>query len=64
MIPLRTATEYANKLIRGRVAAQRICRVLALTPDHTDPEIAGAVAAGRLRPGRRAHRPARARRAC
>ena len=38
MIPLRTATEYANKLIRGRVAAQRICRVLALTPDHTDPE--------------------------
>jgi len=38
MIPLRTATEYANKLIRGRVAAQRICRVLMLTPDHTDPE--------------------------
>ena len=38
MIPLRTATEYANKLIRGRVAAQRVCRVLALTPDHTDPE--------------------------
>ncbi len=37
MIPLRTATEYANKLIRGRVAAQRICRVLVLTPDHTDP---------------------------
>jgi ABC-type multidrug transport system fused ATPase/permease subunit len=37
MIPLRTATEYANKLIRGRVAAQRICRVLMLTPDHTDP---------------------------
>jgi ABC-type multidrug transport system fused ATPase/permease subunit len=39
MIPLRTATEYANKLIRGRVAAQRVCRVLMLTPDHTDPEI-------------------------
>ena len=38
MIPLRTATEYANKLIRGRVASQRICRVLALKPDHTDPE--------------------------
>jgi ABC-type multidrug transport system fused ATPase/permease subunit len=37
MIPLRTATEYANKLIRGRVAARRVCRVLALTPDHLDP---------------------------
>jgi ABC-type multidrug transport system fused ATPase/permease subunit len=37
MIPLRTATEYANKLIRARVAAQRVCRVLALTPDHQDP---------------------------
>ncbi|HET8961590.1 ABC transporter ATP-binding protein [Nocardioides sp.] len=39
MIPLRTATEYANKLIRGRVAAQRVCRVMELTPDHTDPEL-------------------------
>jgi ABC-type multidrug transport system fused ATPase/permease subunit len=38
MIPLRTATEYANKLIRGRVAARRVCRVLALTPDASDPE--------------------------
>jgi ABC-type multidrug transport system fused ATPase/permease subunit len=38
MIPLRTATEYANKLIRGRVAATRVCRVLVLIPDHTDPE--------------------------
>jgi ABC-type multidrug transport system fused ATPase/permease subunit len=37
MIPLRTATEFANKLIRARVAAVRICRVLALQPDHTDP---------------------------
>jgi ABC-type multidrug transport system fused ATPase/permease subunit len=37
MIPLRTATEYANKLIRARVAAARVCRVLALTPDHLDP---------------------------
>lgn len=33
MIPLRTATEFANKLIRGRVAAARICRVLALDPE-------------------------------
>ncbi len=38
MIPLRTATEYANKLIRARVAATRVSRVLALTTDHTDPE--------------------------
>ena len=38
MIPLRTATEYANKLIRARVAAQRVRRVLALTADHVDPE--------------------------
>jgi ABC-type multidrug transport system fused ATPase/permease subunit len=38
MIPLRTATEYANKLIRARVAALRVCRVLALTTDHPDPE--------------------------
>ena len=45
MIPLRTATEYANKLIRGRVAATRVCRVLVLTPDHTDPETAALVAA-------------------
>ncbi|MFC4784302.1 ABC transporter ATP-binding protein [Nocardioides sp. MAHUQ-72] len=39
MIPLRTATEYANKVIRARVAARRVCRVLALTPDVTDPEV-------------------------
>ena len=39
MIPLRTATEYANKLIRGLVSARRVCRVLSLTPDVTDPEI-------------------------
>ena len=38
MIPLRTATEYANKLIRARVAAQRVRRVLALTSDHLDPK--------------------------
>jgi ABC-type multidrug transport system fused ATPase/permease subunit len=47
MIPLRTATEYANKLIRARVSAQRVCRVLALTPDVTDPtEPAAPPAAG------------------
>jgi len=37
MIPLRTATEYANRLIRARVSAKRVCRVLALTSDHLDP---------------------------
>lgn len=37
MIPLRTATEYANKVIRGRVAASRICRVLALDPEVAAP---------------------------
>ncbi len=39
MIPLRTATEYANKFIRARVSAARVCRVLALTPDVTDPDV-------------------------
>jgi ABC-type multidrug transport system fused ATPase/permease subunit len=38
MIPLRTATEYANKIIRARVAARRICHVLSLEPDHADGE--------------------------
>jgi ABC-type multidrug transport system fused ATPase/permease subunit len=37
MIPLRTATEYANKVIRARVAARRVCHVLALTPDVVEP---------------------------
>jgi ABC-type multidrug transport system fused ATPase/permease subunit len=37
MLPLRTATEYADKLIRARVSAVRVCRVLALTSDHLDP---------------------------
>jgi ABC-type multidrug transport system fused ATPase/permease subunit len=38
LIPLRTATEYANKVIRGRVAAARVCRVLALEPEVREPE--------------------------
>ncbi len=37
MIPLRTATEYANKLIRARVAAARVCRVLAIDPEVSEP---------------------------
>lgn len=39
MIPLRTATEYANKFIRALVSARRVCRVLALTPEITDPAV-------------------------
>ncbi|HEU4810934.1 MAG TPA: ABC transporter ATP-binding protein [Nocardioides sp.] len=39
MIPLRTATEYANKVIRALVSARRVCRVLSLTPEVTDPAI-------------------------
>ncbi len=39
MIPLRTATEYANKLIRARVSARRVCRVLSLESDHLDPVV-------------------------
>ena len=38
MIPLRTATEYANKLIRARVAAQPGLPRARAEPDHPDPE--------------------------
>ncbi|MGZ5416049.1 MAG: ABC transporter ATP-binding protein [Nocardioides sp.] len=38
MIPLRTATEFANKWIRAFVSARRVVRVLALRPEVTDPE--------------------------
>lgn len=38
MIPLRTATEFANKWIRAFVAARRVVRVLALQPEVTDPD--------------------------
>ena len=37
MLPLRTATEFANQLMRGLVAAGRVIRVLKLEPDITDP---------------------------
>ena len=37
MIPLRTATEYANKLIRAQVSAARVVSLLALRPDVADP---------------------------
>ena len=37
VLPLRTATEFANKYIRAHVAARRVCTVLALEPDVSDP---------------------------
>ena len=42
MIPLRTATEFANKIIRARVAAARVCRVMALDPEVTEPGVVAA----------------------
>ena len=39
MMPLRTATEAANKWIRGFVAAGRICTVLSLEPELGDPDV-------------------------
>jgi ABC-type multidrug transport system fused ATPase/permease subunit len=38
LIPLRTATEFANKWIRAFVAARRVVRVLGLAPEVTDPD--------------------------
>jgi ABC-type multidrug transport system fused ATPase/permease subunit len=38
MLPLRTATEFANKYIRAVVAARRVCRVLNLTNEVADPD--------------------------
>ena len=38
MMPLRTATEVANKVIRGMVASRRICRVLSLEPEIIDAD--------------------------
>lgn len=43
VMPLRTATEFANKMIRARVAASRVIAVLNLRsdfaePDHPSPE--------------------------
>lgn len=38
LIPLRTATEFANKWIRAFVAARRVVRVLRLTPEVEDAE--------------------------
>ncbi|TCC41601.1 ABC transporter ATP-binding protein [Kribbella speibonae] len=38
VLPLRTATEFANQLMRGLVAAGRVIRVLKLETEITDPE--------------------------
>ncbi len=35
-MPLRTATEFVDKLTRTRVAARRVVRVLGVEPDHPD----------------------------
>ncbi|HSF98320.1 MAG TPA: ABC transporter ATP-binding protein [Ornithinibacter sp.] len=34
-MPLRTATEFVDKLVRTRVAARRVVKILAVEPDHT-----------------------------
>jgi ABC-type multidrug transport system fused ATPase/permease subunit len=39
LMPLRTATEFANKAIRAFVAARRIVRVLQLEPEIDDPSV-------------------------
>jgi ABC-type multidrug transport system fused ATPase/permease subunit len=46
MIPLRTATEAMNKWIRAVVSARRICHVLALEPELTDPSTPTAAPEG------------------
>jgi ABC-type multidrug transport system fused ATPase/permease subunit len=49
MMPLRTGTEVANKLIRGLVAGRRICRVLSVEPEVSDiAKPLGASTAGDL----------------
>jgi ABC-type multidrug transport system fused ATPase/permease subunit len=45
LMPLRTATEFANKAIRAYVAASRIVRVLSLEPEIDDPVVGAGVEA-------------------
>lgn len=62
MIPLRTGTEVANKVIRGLVAGKRICRVLSVEPElqdiaepltaSTSAELVDVQSGVRIRPGR------------
>jgi ABC-type multidrug transport system fused ATPase/permease subunit len=35
-MPLRTATEFVDKLVRARVAARRVAGVLGVAPDHAE----------------------------
>jgi len=37
LLPLRTATEFANKMIRAHVAAGRVIKILRLQPEIDDP---------------------------
>ena len=37
VLPAAHATDFANQLMRGLVAARRVIQVLALEPDITDP---------------------------
>ncbi len=37
VMPLRTATEFVNKMIRARVGASRVVAILALEPDFHEP---------------------------
>jgi ABC-type multidrug transport system fused ATPase/permease subunit len=46
VIPLRTATEFANKVIRGRVAASRLLAILALQPEFAEPTAPAAEPGG------------------
>ncbi|MGI8615144.1 MAG: ABC transporter ATP-binding protein [Nocardioidaceae bacterium] len=47
VIPLRTATEFANKVIRARVATARLIRILSLEPDFAEPVTPAAEPGGR-----------------
>ncbi|HEX8972971.1 ABC transporter ATP-binding protein [Oryzihumus sp.] len=42
VIPLRTATEFADRATRAVIGARKIIRVLSVEPDHTDPAPGGA----------------------
>ncbi len=62
LIPLRTGTEVANKLIRGLVASRRVCRVLSVEPEvydvgarrtaSTDAGLVDETSGLRVQPGR------------
>ena len=40
VIPLRTATEFADRATRALIGARKIIRVLSVEPDHADPTVA------------------------